>query len=103
MIVPVIFMSCCIFEKDCLHIKCGFFGNPPFVGSRIPYRDILFVERTRDPSSSMAPSLDRVGIAFRTGGKHDGYVMVAPKEKERFIDELRLRNPIILEKFPGRG
>ncbi len=99
MIVPVIFMSCCIFEKDCLHIKCGFFGNTPFVGSRIFYRDILFVEKTRDPSSSMAPSLDRVGIAFRTGGRHDGYVMVAPKEKQRFIDELRRRNPQIFYKI----
>lgn len=107
LILPVIFMSCCIFEKDCLRVRCGFFGNTPFVGSRIPYRDIVFVEKTRDPSSSMAPSLDRVGIEFRSGGKHNGYVMVAPKEKQRFIDELRRRNPMIFYKTgdetPGKG
>lgn len=98
-ILPVLFMSCCVFEKDCLRVKCGFFGNTPFVGSRIPYRNIVSVEKTRDPSSSMAPSLDRVGIEFRSGGKHNDYVMVAPKEKDRFIAELQKRNPQIFYKI----
>lgn len=92
MILPVIFVSFCTLNEDSLYIRCGFFPS-----KRIGYQDILTLEETRDPSSSMAPSLDRVGIEFKDG-KDTNYVMVAPKEKQKFIDELRNRNPLILYK-----
>ncbi|HEX3016883.1 MAG TPA: PH domain-containing protein [Caproicibacter sp.] len=92
-ILPIAFYSFCVLEEDTLFIRCG------LCFKRIRYQDILYVEKTRDPSSSLAPSVDRLGIEFRTGRGKD-YVMIAPKEKQKFVEEIRKKNPFIFYK-PG--
>jgi hypothetical protein len=56
--------------------------------------EIKDVQPTNNPLSSPALSLDRLAIRF--GGRQT--VMISPKDKEGFINELLLINPNILVK-----
>lgn len=74
-------------EKNELLIKCGFLFN-----SKIDISKIKSVSKTRNPISSPAPSLDRLELKY---GKWDS-VMVSPKDKTGFIEELLKINPNIV-------
>lgn len=59
----------------------------------IPLRHIQEVHPTRNPLSSPALSLDRLGI--RHAG---GYLMISPEDKRAFLDDLVARTPgLVLE------
>ncbi len=57
------------------------------ISKRIRYRDIKSIDRTRDPLSSTATSLDRVAIQLYQGG----FYYVAARENDRFMEELSKR------------
>lgn len=59
----------------------------------IKYKDLVLVKATKNPLSSMALSFDRIELQWEKGS-----ALVAVKEKAKFIDELKRRNPSILTK-----
>lgn len=60
---------------------------------KIPLNDIQQVRPTRNPLSSPALSLDRLGI-HRTRG----YLMISPEDKRAFLEDLVTRTPgLVLE------
>ena len=56
------------------------------VRHRIAYRDITAIEPSRSPWAAPALSLRRVKVSF--SGR---FQLVSPRERERFIDDLRRR------------
>jgi hypothetical protein len=56
------------------------------VRQRIPYADITDVAPSRSLWKAPAMSLRRVKVSYR-----GGFQLVSPRERERFIDELRAR------------
>jgi hypothetical protein len=68
-----------------LHVRSG-----PFAW-RIPLHEIRSVSRTRNPLSSPALSLDRLRIEYGKGRS----IMISPKDKENFLNELRKRVPAL--------
>lgn len=58
----------------------------------IPYRHILALSTTNNPTSSLGASLDRIEI--RCINKAD--VMISIMDKERFFSEIKKRNPGII-------
>jgi hypothetical protein len=54
---------------------------------RIPLQEIRSVTPTRNPLSSPALSLDRLRIEYGNGN----WIMVSPRDKERFLKELQTR------------
>ena len=73
-------------EKKELLIKCGFLYN-----STIDISKIKSIERTRNPISSPAPSLDRIELKY---GKWDS-VIISPEDNVGFVNELVKINPDI--------
>ncbi|HYH44549.1 MAG TPA: PH domain-containing protein [Thermoanaerobaculia bacterium] len=67
-------------EPDHLLIQAG------LTRRRIAYRDITAIAPSRNPLSSPALSLRRVKVSY--GGR---FLLVSPRERERFIQELRER------------
>lgn len=53
----------------------------------IPLRSIRSIERTRNPLSSPALSLDRLRIEYGSGK----WIMVSPADRVRFLDDLEKR------------
>jgi membrane protein YdbS with pleckstrin-like domain len=70
-------------DSSDLHIRCG-----PFAW-RVPFHEIRSITPTRSPLSSPALSLDRLRIDFGRAGS----IMVSPRDKERFLEEVRKRVP----------
>lgn len=64
--------------SDTLEIKVG-----PF-SSKIDIKEIKSIEDSRNPISSLALSLDRIKIVYG----NSRVVLISPKEKELFIEEL---------------
>lgn len=79
-----------IVDNNTLIIKCGFIYQ-----TKIDISDITKIEETRNPISSPAASLDRLEIYY---GKFDS-VVVSPKDKHAFIDELTRINSNIEVKY----
>lgn len=79
-----------IVENTTLIIKCGFIYK-----IKIDIFDIRIIEETRNPISSPAASLDRLEIYY---GKFDS-VIISPKDKHAFIDELTRINSNIEVKY----
>lgn len=65
-----------------LKIKSGPFAED------IPIKDILSIRSTRNAISSPALSLDRLQIRYAYGK----VVLISPKDKERFIEEILKKN-----------
>lgn len=76
-----------IIDEDTLTIHCGFLYK-----KSIPIHAIKRVEESRSPLSSPAASLDRLEIIYN---KFDS-ILISPKEKKAFIEELIKRNPDIV-------
>ena len=73
-------------EGNILKVKCGFLMNKSFEISRITK-----ITETNNPKGAPAASLDRLAISF------DNYesVVISPKQKYDFIDQLIKINPKI--------
>jgi hypothetical protein len=54
---------------------------------RIPLREITSIQRTRNPLSSPALSLDRLAISYGRGGS----CMISPADQAAFLEVLRSR------------
>ncbi|WET03778.1 PH domain-containing protein [Flavobacterium sp. YJ01] len=79
-------------ERDKLRIKCGF-----LIDFTIEIKNVKKISETFNVLSSPALSLDRLEILY---GKYDT-VLISPKDKKRFIEELKRINPeieIVLKK-----
>lgn len=72
--------------EDELRIKIGII---PY--GKVALSKIKKIEETTNPISSPAASLDRLAIVYNT---YDS-VLVSPKEKSKFIEQLTLTNPEI--------
>ncbi|MCG9792995.1 PH domain-containing protein [Flavobacterium algicola] len=70
--------------KDNLNIKCGFFVN-----KNIDIKTIRKISETHNLLSSPAASLDRLEIVYN---KFDS-VLISPKDKDRFLKDLKRINP----------
>ena len=75
-----------IINGNDLIIKCGFMIN-----MIVHIDQIKKVAKTHNPLSSPAASLDRLAIYYNKSG----YVMVSPKDKMDFINQLTEINPKI--------
>jgi hypothetical protein len=73
-------------ENNTLRIKCGFFFN-----SELNIDIINEIKETNNPISSPATSIDRLLIIYN---KYDT-VIISPKEKSAFINQLVEINPNI--------
>jgi hypothetical protein len=79
-------------ENDVLLVRSGLFRW------RVPLRDIVAINPTRNPMSSPALSLDRLLITRRNGLE----CMVSPRDKEGFLRELRNHGVTMVEATPSR-
>ena len=68
-----------------LLIKCGILET-----FEIDIKEIEWIKKTKELSNAPALSIDRLEINYK-GGR----VLVSPKDKKRFIDDLRKLNPKI--------
>ena len=68
-----------------LDIKCGI-----FVDYNVPYSEVIFAQKSSNPASAPAWSLDRVEITTKSGP-----VLISPKNREQFIELLlgRIKKP----------
>ena len=55
---------------------------------RIPLDQITEVFPTHNPLSSPALSLDRLRVNYKRPSGRTWWVMISPKEKDRFLDDL---------------
>ncbi|MEZ4357869.1 MAG: PH domain-containing protein [Eubacteriales bacterium] len=82
-LIPTVFNTYYLIKDDYLIVK-----SCAFVSRKIPIKDIISVEATKDPSSAPAISMNRLKIEY----KQDEYqivLIISPKEKQKFIDELK--------------
>jgi hypothetical protein len=93
-ILPVVTCTRYVLQSDSLFIQCGFLCKVAVL-----YTDIVSVGETRNPMSSAAPSLDRLEITTRYEAKphvyKNGTILISPRRKQAFIDDLQRRNPAI--------
>ena len=75
-----------VLEEEKLLLKFG-----P-VTRRIPYIQMRSIERTRNPISSTATSLDRIAIELMSGGLY----LVSSTDNDRLMEELYLRRKMAL-------
>lgn len=73
-------------EKENLNIKCGFLIN-----RNIDIKTIRKVSETYNPLSSPAGSIDRLEIVYNTFDS----ILISPKDKKAFIEDLMRINPSI--------
>lgn len=74
-----------VIDGRTLTIRCGL-----LMKERCDIMDITAVRPTRTPVSSPAMSLDRLELKLRVRS-----IIISPKDKERFVDDLRAVNPDI--------
>jgi len=88
LIVPLWLNTYYFLDENELVVKCGIIRF-----AKIEYGSIISVSKTRNPISSPAPSLDRLEVQYRTkSGKYNNSVIISPKDKQGFIEQLKLRN-----------
>ncbi len=80
-------------EQDILTIKCGFLYN-----NTIDITTIKKITESNNPISSPATSLDRLEIIYN---KYDS-VIISPKHKTEFINEIIKLNPNVEVKYKNR-
>lgn len=97
--VPMWLNTYYLFGKEGLKVRSGFFAK-----ELIEYDRIISICETRNPlSTSTAISLDRMEITYRyKRGNFTDTVVVSPKDKESFTQELLKRNENVevLDKKP---
>ncbi len=75
----IIYGTAYIIEEDMLTIRCGIFIN-----KTIDIHDIVEVNKTKDMQSSPALSFDRIRLKL----KNKETVMISPKDRDGFINEI---------------
>ncbi|QDW21055.1 PH domain-containing protein [Flavobacterium sp. KBS0721] len=80
-------------DKDSLRIKCGF-----FIDKSIIISGIQKISETYNPLSSPAASLDRLRITYR-----GGEILISPREKRDFINDLTRINPDIVVEYRNKN
>lgn len=75
----IIYGTAYIIEEDMLTIRSGIFIN-----KTIDIHDIVEVNKTKDMQSSPALSLDRIRLKL----KNKETVMISPKDRDGFINEI---------------
>ncbi len=75
-----------IIDQNELIVKCGMIYH-----STVPISSIKSIRKTRNPISAPAPSMDRIELHY---GKWDS-VILSPRDKRNFINELQKINPNI--------
>jgi len=88
LIVPIWLNTYYYLGENELLVKCGLFNI-----AKIDYRSIISVNKTRSLISSPALSLDRLEItsAAKSGGFNNS-VIISPKDKQGFTEQLKIRN-----------
>ncbi|MCM1491179.1 MAG: PH domain-containing protein [Muribaculum sp.] len=79
-----------IIKNNELHIKTGFFLN-----QKLKVSEIVKIENTNNILSAPAASLDRLAIYLK---KQHTPIIISPKNKEEFLNEVCTINPNILIK-----
>lgn len=80
-----------IITNNILNIKCGFFIN-----EKINIANIVKIAPIKSIIASPAASLDRIGIYLT---KQHTPIIISPKNKRKFIDNLKSINPNIVSKI----
>lgn len=80
-------------EKQSLRIKCGF-----FIDKSINISGIQKISESYNPLSSPAASLDRLRIVYR-----GGEILISPKEKRDFINDMTRINPSIIVEYRNKN
>lgn len=92
-----VFIAYCLFStkyiihNDILNIKCGFFIN-----EKVNIMNIAKVLPVKSIIAAPAASLDRIGIYL---SRQNTPVIISPKNKKDFVDNLRSINPNIISKI----
>lgn len=73
-------------EENVLRVKCGFFTD-----KLINIESIRMITETRNPAGAPAASLDRLELIYQ----QTEAILVSPKAKNQFIDELLKIQPDI--------
>lgn len=68
-----------------LKVSCSYFGT-----ERVRYEDMVSAKKTYNPLSSAALSVRRIQIDYVENGAHK-MVLISPKNRDAFIEELRKR------------
>ena len=89
-VVHIFMTTYYVINGNILTIKCGFLFN-----KTIKINAIKKISETSNPLSSPATSLDRLEITF---GEYD-MVIISPKQKKEFIDEIVNLNPHVEVKY----
>ena len=76
-----------IIDGEFLRVRCGFLVNKSY-----PIKSVTMISETNNPISAPAASLDRLLILFDSGAS----VIISPKQKAEFIQELKKLNPNIV-------
>lgn len=80
-------------DRESLRIKCGF-----FIDKSINISGIQKISESYNPLSSPAASLDRLRIVYR-----GGEILISPKEKSDFINDLTRINPSIEVEYRNKN
>lgn len=83
-----------IIDGNKLIVRCGFMFN-----TTIPVDQIKKIVETNNPFSAPAGSLDRIAIYYKTCGS----VIVSPKDKMGFINQLKEINSTIVVVLKNDG
>lgn len=75
------------FLEDCLLVRSGPYAR------RLPYANISSVKPSKDISSAPALSLDRLALTVSNGKYVTDVILISPKDKEAFLQELKKRCP----------
>ena len=78
-----------VIDADDLTIRCGFFYN-----KKIAIVSIKEINKTRNPISSFAASLDRLEIVYG----ENSFAIISPKDKQGFIEQIILMNKNVVAK-----
>lgn len=79
-----------VIDGTLLHIKCGCLYN-----KQIDISTIHRIEESRNPLSSPAASMDRLEIGYNKFNS----ILISPKEKQKFIEEMLKINPDVIVKY----
>lgn len=75
------------FQADILYCRAG-----PFV-ARVPYNKITSIRLSNNPLSSMALSVKRIEIKYKSTNIFSGLIYISPPDRENFMRELISRAP----------
>ena len=88
MLLMAAFMAWILFSVYYTITATDLLVRAAFFRWRIPLDQIVEVYPTHNPLSSPALSLDRLRVNYKRPSGRTWWVMISPKEKEQFLDDL---------------